>query len=85
MANQVKESSIDYAYETIDAVVEAMDKVTAQPELAIQFVAEFLQKMPEIIDALMEITMPEHRQAIAKMMKASAGMAASWLKQVTMR
>jgi len=43
VANQVKESSIDYAYETIDAVVEAMDKVTAQPELAIQFVAEFLQ------------------------------------------
>jgi len=80
--NQKKSQSeeIDYAYAVIDAIAESMDKVATQPELTLRFGGELLQKMPQLIDALMVITIPEHRQAIKKLLGSSSRMVASWLK-----
>ena len=78
-----QESDIDYAYKVIDAVTEAMDRVAAKPELAQAFMFDLLKKMPELVDALMGITMPEHRQKMAELVRSSARMLAIWAKVMT--
>lgn len=81
MSNQKsRESDIDYTYKVIDAVTEAMDRVEVNPELAITFMLDLLQKMPELIDALLTITMPEHQKKMAELVRSSARMMASWVK-----
>ena len=75
-----RSEDIDYAYAVIDVVAESMDKVAAQPELAHQFVGELLQKMPNLIDALMTLTYPEHRKMMAKLISSSSRMCGAWLK-----
>ena len=78
-----QESDVDYAYKVIDAVTEAMDRVAAKPELAQAFMFDLLKKMPELVDALMGITMPEHRQKMAELVRSSARMLAIWAKVMT--
>ena len=78
-----QESDIDYTYKVIDAVTEAMDRVAAKPELAQVFIVDLLTKMPELVDALMGITMPEHRQKMAELVRSSARMLAIWAKVMT--
>ena len=78
-----QESDIDYTYKVIDAVTEAMDRVAAKPELAQAFMFDLLKKMPELVDALMGITMPEHRQKMAELVRSSARMLAIWAKVMT--
>ena len=81
MSNQKsQESDIDYAYRVIDAVAEAMDRVEVNPELASVFIVDLLKTMPELVDALMGITIPEHRQKMAVLVGSSARMLASWAK-----
>jgi len=81
MSNQKsQESDIDYAYRVIDAVAEAMDRVEVNPELASVFIIDLLKAMPELVDALMGITMSEHRQKMAVLVGSSARMLASWVK-----
>lgn len=75
-----QESSVDYAYKVIDAVVEAMDRVEANPELASAFIVDMLKKMPELVDALVVITMPEHRQKMADLVRSSSRMMVKWVK-----
>jgi hypothetical protein len=64
----------------IDAVVEGMDKVAANPEMAEAFIIDMLRKMPEIIDALMAITPSEHKEIIGKLVRASSRMVGAWIK-----
>jgi len=78
-----QESDIDYAYKVIDAVTEAMDRVAAKPELAQVFIVDLLTKMPELVDALMGITMLEHRQKMAELVRSSSRMLAIWAKVMT--
>jgi hypothetical protein len=82
MASEQKsqENDIDYAYKVIDAITEAMDRVTAKPELAQAFIIDLLTKIPELADALMGITLPEHRQKMAELVRSSARMIANWVK-----
>ena len=81
MSNQKsQESDIDYAYQVIDAVSEAMDRVEANPGLAQVFIVDLLTKMPELVDALIAITLPEHRQKMAEIVRSSSRMLASWIK-----
>jgi len=83
MSNQKsQESDIDYAYRVIDAVAEAMDRVEVNPELASVFIVDLLKTMPELVDALMGITMPEHRQKMAVLVGSSSRMLASWAKTI---
>jgi hypothetical protein len=76
----LKSQRIDYAYAVIDAVVEGMDKVAANPEMAEAFVVDMLRKMPEIIDALMALTPDEHKEVIGKLVRASSRMVGEWIK-----
>ena len=83
MSNQKsQESEVDYTYKVIDAVTEAMDRVAAKPELAQAFMFDLLKKMPELVDALMGITMPEHRQKMAELVRSSARMLVIWAKTI---
>jgi hypothetical protein len=75
-----EQNSVDYAYGVIDAIVVAMDEVTAQPELADFFTVELLKKMPELIDALAIITKLEHAKMVGRLIEASSRMMASWAK-----
>jgi hypothetical protein len=77
-----QESDFDYTYKVIDAVTEAMDRVAAKPEMAQEFIVDLLKKMPELVDALMTVTMPEHRQKVAELVKSSSGMIAAWAKMM---
>jgi hypothetical protein len=81
----LKSQEVDYAYAVIDAVVEGMDKVAANPELAESFVVDMLKKMPEIIDALMALTPDEHKEIIGKLVRASSRMVGEWLKAKKMQ
>jgi len=84
MSNQKsQESEVDYTYKVIDAVTEAMDRVAAKPELAQVFIVDLLTKMPELVDALMGITMLEHRQKMAELVRSSSRMLAIWAKVMT--
>ena len=84
MSNQKsQESEVDYTYKVIDAVTEAMDRVAAKPELAQVFIVDLLTKMPELVDALMGITMLEHRQKMAELVRSSSRMLAVWAKVMT--
>jgi len=79
---KVNESEVDYAYAVLDAIVEAMDKVAAKPELGQLFMIDLLRKMPKFADALMIITPNEHRLKMAELVKASARMCGAWLKKM---
>ena len=74
-------SDMDFAYAVIDAVVEAMDRVTAEPILAKKFVFDLLKGMPTFIDALMIMTKPEHRMKMGELVKASSRMGGEWVKK----
>jgi len=75
-----QESDVDYTYKVIDAVVEAMDRVAAKPELAQAFILDLLKKMPELVDALAVITVPEHRPVMGKLVMSTSRMLAAWAK-----
>ena len=77
-----QENDIDYTYKVIDAVTEAMDRVTAKPEMAQAFIVDLLTKMPELVDALAAITVPEHRPVMGKLVRSTSRMLASWLKMM---
>ena len=81
--NQSKESeeiTIDYAYGVINAITESMDKVSANQVNTRAFLFSIQQKYPEIFDALMAVTVPEHREIVGKVIQACARMTALWLK-----
>ena len=77
--SEKQESQVDYAYAVIDSVIEAMDKATAKPKLAQHFIVSLLRNMPELVDALMTITIEEHRPQMGKLLKASSEMTAKWV------
>lgn len=79
---QSTESRVEYAYAVIEAMAEAMDKVAVKPELTEHFIVDFLRKMPELVDAVMIMTIPEHRQQIAKLLKSSSRMTAEWVMKM---
>lgn len=82
---QQSDEQITYAYNVIDSLVEGMDKVTAEPRLAMQFYVEVLMKMPEIVDAIMPLVNEEHRELIGKFLRSMSRMGTSCLKQIGRR
>ncbi len=75
MESQVSQAQIDYAYQVLTALTEAIDRTAADPKLLQQLKAEALQKAPEIFDALMCITPPEHRPIIYELFKSLLNLA----------
>lgn len=78
LKQKVKKEQIDWAYEVLDSLKAGADAVLAKPELAGQFVVEVVAKLPDIFDAVMILTVPEHRQVVAEVMKSLAEVVKVW-------
>lgn len=76
---QVSKVDVDYAYGVLDALKQAFDKAATKPELGQALMVEMIQKLPEIFDALMTVTKPEHRPAVYELVKAAGRMMKGWL------
>jgi len=78
----------DWAYAAIDAYIEAFNRVSsAKPEqredLLNQLKYECLRKLPNLFEALMILTKPEHRPIIYDFFKALIGALEVWSKTKT--
>ena len=83
MERAITDEEIDYAYKVFDVLAKSMNKVVDSPDLAYEFVVKLIMKLPEIIDALMIVTVPEHRMAVAEMMKAAGRLAGTWARKIS--
>jgi len=79
-SSKPEEVTVDYAYGVLSALIESMDRVCAKPEITRAFLFSIQQKYPEILDAVMAVTAPEHREIVAQVIKASSRVTATWLK-----
>ena len=79
-SSKPEEVTVDYAYAVLNVLVESMDRVSAKPEISKAFLFSIQQKYPDILDAIMAITAPEHREIVGKAIKACARMTAVWLR-----
>jgi len=75
----------DWAYAVIDAYVEAFNRVSsAKPEerklLLKKLEYECLKKLPDLFEALMILTKPEHRPIIYEFFKSFIGALKVWNK-----
>lgn len=69
-SRQATEGEIDYAYQVIEAVVEGASRVNATPRLAQAYLLNVVSKLPDITDALLAITIPEHRMKVVELIRA---------------
>ena len=67
---QATEEEIDYAYKVIEAVVEGASRVDATPRLAQAYLLNLVSKLPDVTDALLAITIPEHRMKVVELVRA---------------
>ncbi len=70
MSQKLKEQQVDYAYQVIQALIEGIDKTAAKPEKLEQLKKELVENLPEIFEAVMTITQPEHRHLIYELFKS---------------
>ena len=73
----------DWAYQVFDSFVEAFNRVaSSKPEetdrLMNQLKIEFLKKMPDLFEALMILTKPEHRPVIYEFFKSFVAVIKRW-------
>ena len=73
------EQDIDQSYAVIEWLTLMMKKVADKPKMLGKFLFEYNKKLPEIADAIMTLTPPEHRGVIAELLKATARMNAEVL------
>ncbi len=76
----VSESDIIYACKVLDAVTEALDRAAAKPQLIPQLSLELLKKSPDILDALLTLTIPDCRPVVYDLGKAALRLARVWIK-----
>ncbi|MEM2946557.1 MAG: hypothetical protein QXI87_09495 [Thermoproteota archaeon] len=76
----VTEQDIIYAVKVLDAVGEAMDRASAKPELIPQLTLELMQKTPEILDALLAVTMKECQPVIYDLARSTINLVRSFWK-----
>jgi len=77
---QISETDIQYAYGVFDAVKNAMDHVALNPDKLEQFELEFIQKMPDMFEALMLLLPTEHRGLIYEIFLSTGRYARTWMK-----
>ena len=70
MSQKLKEQQVDYAYQVTQALIEAIDKTAAKPEKLNQLKKELIENLPEIFEAVMTVTQPEHRHLIYELFKS---------------
>lgn len=75
----ISKEDIDYAYGVLDALRQAFDAAAVKPELGQALMVEMIKKLPEIFDALMTVTEPEHRPQVYELVKAAGRMMKGWL------
>ena len=74
--------TVDWAYEVINTITEAADRVSAKPELQVLFAVSLQKSFPDLLDALLAITELEHRQKMAEFVKSIARMNGTCLKTI---
>jgi len=77
---QVSEADLQYAYGVFDAVKRAMDHTALNPEKIEQFELEFINKMPNIFEALLLLLPTEHRGIIYEIFLSTGRYARTWMK-----
>ncbi len=77
---QTSEADLQYAYGVFDAVKRAMDHAALNPEKQEQFELEFINKMPQIFEALMLLLPMEHRGLIYELFLSTGRYARTWMK-----
>ncbi len=78
--NNPEEITVDYAYKVLEAIIESLDRVSAKPEITKAFLYSIQQKYPDILDAVMAITPPEHREIVGRAVKSLSRVTGTWLK-----
>lgn len=73
---KVTEADVDWAYNVLSTVKEAMDKVTGDRKGSEQLMGELVQQMPDVFEALIVLVSDEHRGAVGEAMMSWA----RWLK-----
>ncbi len=72
MEKKLTEEQIDYSYKVLETVCQAIDYVvTVEPERLKQLINEIITNMPEIFDAFMIVSKPEHRPIIYQLFKST--------------
>jgi len=66
--------TMDWAYEVINRITEAADRVSSKPELQVLFAVSLQKSFPDLLDALLAITEVEHRLKMAEFVKSIARM-----------
>jgi len=82
MAQQLTDEDIEYAYKVIDALTQGLDHVATNPEKTEQLELEFVNKMPDLFEALMILLPVEHRGLIFELFKSTGRYARTWIKQM---
>ena len=77
---QTSEADIQYAYGVFDAVKRGMDHAALNPDKQEQFVLEFINKLPEIFEALMLLLPMEHRGLVYELFLSTGRYARTWMK-----
>jgi len=78
-------SKVDQSYVVLDWLIDSMRKVSDNPKLLGEFLFNYTQKAPEIVDAVMPLILEEHRGQFIELFKASTKMGIEVLKWTTKR
>jgi len=85
MALQLTDEHIEYAYHVIDALAQGLDHAATNPEEIEQLETEIINKMPDILEALMILFPPEHRGIIYDLFNSTVRYTRTWIKQKIMK
>ena len=68
------ELDVDQSYKTIEWMTLSMQKVAVNPKILGKFLFDYTKNLSEIIDAVMTVTLPEHRGVVGDLLLASGKM-----------
>lgn len=72
--NRMAEQKLDYSYKVLETLTASMRRVKQEPGLFARFLYEYVQKAPEIMDAIEPLIKEEHLGVVGDMVKATTEM-----------
>jgi len=69
--SRVSEEEIAWSYEVLTQLRDALNRVAANPSIAGMFMKEFFEKLPDILDAFMNLVKDEHVGVVRDVISAA--------------
>ena len=71
MSQKATETQIKWSYDVLESLRNGLDKVAQNPEMRMRAIVEFMDHMPDVVDAFLNLVEDEHTGVVAGVFEAA--------------